>query len=82
MRGTAADAPNWFEDSSRPLVYNNEIEPAILEQAETQKKILALLKERLPRAANPNSPGSPKKKGGRPPLEWETMFMWTTKVLI
>ena len=53
---TAADAPNWFEDSSRPLVYNNEIERAILEQAETQKKILALLKERLPRAANPNSP--------------------------
>jgi hypothetical protein len=70
------------EDSSRPLVYNNETERAILEQAETQKKILALLEERRPRAANPNSPESPKKKGGRPPLEWETMFMWTTKVLI
>ena len=79
---TAADAPNRFEDSSRPLVYNNEIERAILEQAETQKKIFALLKERLPRAANPNSPESPKKKGGRPPLEWDTMIMLTTKDLL
>jgi hypothetical protein len=70
------------EDSSRPLVYNNETERVILEQAETQKKILALLEDRLPRAANPNSPEPPKKKGGRPPLEWETMFMWTTKVLL
>jgi len=70
------------EENSRSLVYNNETERAILEQAETQKKILALLEDRLPRAANPNSPESLKKKGGRPPLEWETMFMWTTKVLL
>jgi hypothetical protein len=70
-----------LEDSSRPLAYNNETERAILEAAETQKKILALLEDRLPRP-NPNSPESPKKKGGRPPLEWEKMFMWTTKVLL
>jgi hypothetical protein len=70
-----------LEDSSRPLAYNNETERAILEAAETQKKILALLEDRLPRA-NPNSPESPTKKGGRPPLEWDTMIMLTTKDLL
>ena len=51
------------------------------EAAKTQKKILALLEDRLPRA-NPNSPESPTKKGGRPPLEWDTMIMLTTKDLL
>ena len=67
---TPADATNRLEDSSRPLAYNNETERAILEAAETQKKILALLEDTLQRA-NPNSPESPTKKGGRPPLEPE-----------
>jgi hypothetical protein len=79
---TLADATNRLEDSSRALAYNNEIERAIVEQAENTKKILALLEDRLPRAANPNSPELSKKKGGRPPLEWDTMFMWTSKVLL
>ena len=68
---TAADAPNWFEDSSRPLAENNETQQltrAILEQAETMKKILALLEERLPRAANPNSPDRPRRKAADPRL--------------
>ncbi len=77
-----ADATKRLEDSSRPLAYNNETERAIVEQAETTKKILALLEDRLPRATNLNSPESSTKKGGRPPLEWETMFMLTTKDLV
>lgn len=77
-----ADATKRLEDSSRPLAYNDETKRAIVEQAETTKKILALLEDRLPRAPNPNSPESSKKKGGRPPLEWDTMFMWTSKVLL
>jgi hypothetical protein len=77
-----ADATKRLEDSSRPLAYNDETKRAIVEQAETTKKILALLEDRLPRAAIPNSPESSNKKGGRPPLEWDTMFMWTTKVLL
>jgi hypothetical protein len=77
-----ADATKRLEDSSRPLAYNSETERAIVEQAETTKKILALLEDRLPRATNLNSPESSTKKGGRPRLEWETMFMLTTKDLV
>jgi hypothetical protein len=77
-----ADATKRLEDSSRPLAYNDETKRAIVEQAETTKKILALLEDRLPRATNLNSPESPTKKGGRPPLEWDTMFMWTSKALL
>ena len=79
---SSADATKRLEDSSRPLAYNNETERAIVEQAETTKKILALLEDRLPRATNLNSPESSTKKGGRPPLKWDTMFMLTTKDLV
>ena len=79
---TLADAKNRPEGSSRPLAYNNDTERAILEGAETLRKILALLENTLPRASNLNSPESSTKKGGRPPLEWDTMFMLTTKDLL
>jgi hypothetical protein len=53
------------------------------ESAEILKKILALLEDRLPCAKMPTSPEpSGKKRGGRPPLDWETMFMWTAKGLL
>ena len=81
---TLADAPKRLQDNSRPVACKNEqLTQATLETAEAVKSILALLEDRLPRATNPISPESAgKKKGGRPPLEWETMFMLTTKDLV
>jgi hypothetical protein len=83
---TPADATNRLEDSSRPLAYNNETEHltrailelrgAILEGAEINKKILAVLEEdRLPHTAMQISPEpSDKKTGGRPPCDVELML--------
>ena len=80
---TLPDAKDCLgEDSSRPLVYNNETERAILEQTETQKKSSLYLRRGFHAQQTQTLPSRPRKKGGRPPLEWETMFMWTTKVLI
>jgi hypothetical protein len=80
-----ADATNRLEDSSRSLAYNNETEhltrailelrEAILEGAEINKKILAVLEDRLPRTAMQISPEpSDKKTSGRPPCDVELML--------
>ena len=80
-----ADATNRLEDSSRSLAYNNETEHltrailelrgAILEGAEINKKILAVLEDRLPRTAMQISPEpSDKKTSGRPPCDVELML--------
>ena len=80
-----ADATNRLEDSSRSLAYNNETEhltrailelrEAILERAEINKKILAVLEDRLPRTAMQISPEpSDKKTSGRPPCDVELML--------
>ena len=82
---TPPDATNRLEDSSRPLAYNNETEhltrailelrEAILEGAEINKKILAVLEDRLPRTAMQISPEpSDKKTSGRPPCDVELML--------
>jgi hypothetical protein len=52
------------------------------ETVDTLKKILAVLEDRLPHATMPISPEPlGKKSGGRPPIEWETMLLWTGKDL-
>jgi hypothetical protein len=54
-----------------------------LPDPEIQKRILAVLEDRLPDAVIPIS-HEPlgKKKGGRPPLDRDTIFMLTSKILI
>jgi hypothetical protein len=89
---TPADAPNRLDESLQPMACNNdteqltrailEIKRATLEGGETQKKILALLDQRIPvledrppRATTRVSPApSGKTSVGRPPYDLELML--------
>ena len=66
---TAADAPNRFEDSSRPLAGNNETQQltqALLETLKTNSRSTW----RGFHAQKPKLSRSPKKKGGSPRRIW------------
>jgi hypothetical protein len=59
------------------------LEDKLSRQSTELKNIFAVLESRLPDQSIPISPApSGNNKGGRPPLDWETMLMWTAKVLL
>lgn len=92
---TPADATNRLDDSLRPMACNNdteqltrailELKRATLEGGETQKKILALLDQRIPVLEDKppseimpeSSAPSRKKSVGRPPSDVELMLYAT-----
>jgi hypothetical protein len=80
---TPADATHRLKDNSRPPANKTkQLTRAILELAKDVKEIRGLLEEKPPRLTRPNSAEpSREKRGGRPPLDKDTMFMFTTKRL-